>query len=78
MSELVYGSEENENDTDIKVCLRNLRSIERIGGEWVSDRQMLDNGHEFLHERIVDGFVHVDARASAANLAHINPIISHN
>jgi hypothetical protein len=78
MSELDYGSEENNNETDIKVCLGNLGPIECIGGEWVSDGQMLDNGHEFLHECIIDGFVHVDARASAAHLAHVNPTIPNN
>jgi hypothetical protein len=49
--------------------LRNLRALECVLGEWVSDLVRLCPLLEFLDELVVDTFLHVDPRTRTAALA---------
>lgn len=55
----------------IELKLRNLRTLEGLLGEWVTDVVLSSTLPESLHELVIDGLLYVDTRTSAAGLTMV-------
>lgn len=59
----------NVSHDSVELKLRDLRTLEGIALEWVTDLESLDLCSELLHELVVDAFLDVDSGSSAAALS---------